>query len=71
MGALASCPLPHGGSPTLHIGGQKEKWPTSGCIGYLTPAVWGVPRHHSGGQNEKWPTSGRIGFLNPAVLGVP
>ena len=23
--------------------GQKEKWPTSGGIGYISPAVWRVP----------------------------
>ena len=43
VGALVTCPMPYGGSPTLHTGGQNEKRPTSGCIGYLTPAVWGVP----------------------------
>ena len=23
--------------------GHSQKWPTSGRIGYVTPAVWGVP----------------------------
>ena len=39
---LATSPLPHGGSPTLQSGGQNQKWPTSGRIGYLTYATWGV-----------------------------
>ena len=24
-------------------GGQSHKWPRSGRIGYIDPAVWGVP----------------------------
>ena len=36
-------PLPYRGSPPLHSGGQNQEWPTSGQIGYLTPAVSGIP----------------------------
>ena len=43
VGKLATSPLPYRGSPPLHSGGQNEKWPTSGQIGYLTPAVSGIP----------------------------
>ena len=43
MGKVAAEPLPTGGSPQLHGGGQNQKWPTSGQGGYITPAAWGVP----------------------------
>ena len=35
-------PYRMGGSPTLHNGGQNQKWPTSGAGGYITPAAWRV-----------------------------
>ena len=71
MGKLATSPLPYRGCPPLQSGGQNQKWPTSGQIGYLTPAVSGIPPLQSGGQNQKWPTSGQIGYLTPAVSGIP
>ena len=42
---LKNCtlPLPYRGAPPLQSGGQNQKWPTSGQIGYLTPAVSGIP----------------------------
>ena len=43
VGKLATSPLPYWGSPPLQSGGQNQKWPTSGRIGYLTPAVSGIP----------------------------
>ena len=43
VGKLATSPLPYRGAPPLQSGGQKQKWPTSGQIGYLTPAVSGIP----------------------------
>ena len=43
MGKLATSPLPYRGSPPLHSGGQNQKWPTIGQIGYLTLAVSGSP----------------------------
>ena len=43
MGKLATSPLPYRGSPPLQTGGQNQKWPTSGQIGYLTLAVSGIP----------------------------
>ena len=43
MGKLATSPLPYRGAPPLQSGGQNQKWPTSGQIGYLTPAVSGSP----------------------------
>ena len=79
VGKLATSPLPYRGSPPLQSGGQNQKWPTSGQIGYLTPAVSGIPVAlergspplQSGGQNQKWPTSGQSGYLTPAVSGIP
>ena len=72
VGKLATSPLPYWGSPLLQSGGQNQKWPTSGQIGYLTPAVLGIPTAaERGGQNQKWPTSGQIGYLTPAVSGSP
>ena len=43
VGKLATSPLPYRGAPALQSGGQNQKWPTSGQIGYLTPAVSGSP----------------------------
>ena len=43
VGKLATSPPPYRGSPPLQSGGQNQKWPTSGQIGYLTPAVSGSP----------------------------
>ena len=35
VGKLATSPLPYRGAPPLRSGGQNQKWPTSGQIGYL------------------------------------
>ena len=43
VGEVATSPLPYRGAPPLQSGGQNQKWPTSGQIGYLTPAVSGIP----------------------------
>ena len=43
VGKLATSPLPYRGAPPPQSGGQNRKWPTSGQIGYLTPAVSGSP----------------------------
>ena len=59
------------GGPQSLRARQKQQWPTSGRIAYITPAVWGSPTPQSQGQNQKWPTSGQIGRGNPAVWGVP
>ena len=39
VGKVATSPLPYRGSPPLQSGWQNQKWPTSGQIGYLTPAL--------------------------------
>ena len=81
MGEMATLSLPYRGAPPLHRGGQNQKWPTSGQIGYLTPAVSGIPTAAERGAKSKvahkwanWlphPCRGRNGYLNPAVSGSP
>ena len=55
----------------LQSGGQNQKGPTNGKIGYITPAVWGFPTFESKGHNQQWPTNGWIGYITPAKLRVP
>ena len=58
VGEMATSPLLYRGSPPLRIGGQNQKWPTSGQSGYLTPAVSGIPTaSERGAESEvahKW-----------------
>ena len=69
VGKLATSPLPYRGAPPLQSGGQNQKWPTSGQIGYLTPAISGIPTAAERGakseEAHKWanwlPHPGRIG----------
>ena len=54
VGKVATSPLPYRGCPPLQIGGQNQKWPTSGQSGYLTPAVSGIPTaSERGAKSEK------------------
>ena len=69
VGKVATSPLPYRRAPPLQSGGQNQKWPTCGQIGYLTAAVSGIPSTSERGINQKWPTSGQSGYLTPAVLG--
>ena len=41
-GRLATSHLPSGGSSTLHSGGENQKRPTRGRIGYILPAMWAL-----------------------------
>ena len=53
VGKIATSPLPSRGSPPLQSGGQKQKWPTCGQNGYVTPAVSGIPTaSERGGKSE-------------------
>ena len=69
VGEMATSPLPNRGAPPLQSGGQNQKWPTSGQIGYLTPVVSGIPTaSERGAKSEvahKWanwlPHTCRIG----------
>ena len=62
VGKLATSSLPYRGAPPLQSGGQNQKWPTSGQIGYLTPAVSGSPTaSERGAKSEVVPKRGRRG----------
>ena len=75
VGKVAMSPLPSRGSPPLQSGGGakwlRQKWPTCGQGGYVTPAVSGIPTASERGQNQKWPTYGQSGYVTPAVSGIP
>ena len=61
VGTLATSPLPYRGSPPLQSGGQNQKWPTSGQIGYLTPCRIGEPhRFKAGGKIRSGPQVGEV-----------
>ena len=60
-----------GGPHRFKAGGHNQKWPTSGQVGYITPASLGVPGALEGGAKSevahKW-----IRWLhNPRRLGGP
>ena len=63
--------LPPRGSTPLRSGGHYQRWPTSGQIGYITPAAWGVPiGSEQGAKSEvahKWARC----LHNPCRLGGP
>ena len=62
VGKLATSPLPYRGAPPPQSGEQNQKWPTSGQIGYLTPAVSGSPTaSERGAKSEVVPKRGRRG----------
>ena len=61
VGKLATSPLPYRGAPPLQSGGQNQKWPTSGQIGYLTPAVSGSPTASERGAKSESGGGGRHG----------
>ena len=58
-----------GGSPPLQSGGGKQRWPTSGQGGYITPATWGgLHRFRVGRRIRSGPQVGRW-LHNPCRLG--
>ena len=58
-------------SPPLQSGGQKQKWPTSGQGGYVTPAASGIPlASERGTKSEVAHLRGRW-LHNPCRLGDP
>ena len=70
MDGFATSPLPFGGSPTLQSRGQNHKWPTSGRIGYITPAVWGVPNALERGTKSEVAHKWADWLRHPCRMGV-
>ena len=72
VGKLATSPLPYRGAPPLQSGGQNQKWPTCGQIGYLTPAVTGSPyRFRAGGKIRSGPQVGKLATSPLPYWGAP
>ena len=72
VGKLATSPLPYRGAPPLQSGGQNQKWPTSGQIGYLTPAVSGSPTAaERGGKIRSGPQMGEMATSPLPYRGAP
>ena len=71
MGKLATSPLPYRGAPPLQSGGQNQKWPTSGQIGYLTPAVSGSPTAEERGAKSEVAHKWANWLPHPCRIGDP
>ena len=71
VGKLATSPLPHRGSPPLQSGGQNQKWPTSGQIDYLTPAVSGIPTASERGAKSEVAHEWAKWLPHPCCIGDP
>ena len=71
VGKLATSPLPYRGSPPLQSGGQNQKWPTSGPIGYLTPAVSGIPAAAERGAKSEVAHKWAKWLPHPSRIGDP
>ena len=71
VGKLATSPLPYRGSPPLQSGGQNQKWPTSGQIGYLTPAVSGIPTASKRGAKSEVAHKWANWLPHPCRIGDP
>ena len=71
VGKLATSPLPYRGSPPLQSGGQNQKWPTSGQIGYLTPAVSGIPAASERGAKSEMAHKWANWLPHPCRIGDP
>ena len=71
VGKLATSPLPYRGAPPLQMGGQNQKWPTSGQIGYLTPAVSGSPTASERGAKSEVAHKWANWLPHPCCIGEP
>ena len=71
VGKLATSPLPYGGAPPLQTGGQNQKWPTCGQIGYLTPAVSGSPTASERGAKSEVAHLWAKWLPHPCRIGEP
>ena len=66
--------LPHPcrmAAPSLQSGGQNQKWPTSGRIGYLTPAVSGIPTASKRGIKSEAAHKWAMWLPHPCRIGDP
>ena len=57
------------GSPTLQRGGENQKWPSSGQIGYMTSAVRWSPRPSERGRKPEAANKWADWLHNPYRLG--
>ena len=71
VGKVATSPLPYRGAPPLQSGGQNQKWPTSGQIGYLTPAVSGSPTAAERGAKSEVAHKWANWLPHPCRIGEP
>ena len=71
VGKLATSPLPYQGAPTPQSGGQNQKWPTSGQIGYLTPAVSESPTASERGAESEMVHKWANWLPHPCRIGEP
>ena len=71
VGEMATSPLPYRGAPPLQSGGQNQKWPTSGHIGYLTPAVSGSPTAAERGAKSEVAHKWAKWLPHPCRIGDP
>ena len=71
VGKLATSPLPYRGAPPPRSGGQNQKWPTSGQIGYLTPAVSGSPTASERGAKSEVAHKWANWLPHPCRIGEP
>ena len=71
VGKLATSPLPYRGAPPLQSGGQNQKWPTCGQIGYLTPAVSGSPTASERGARSEVAQKWGKWLPHPCRIGEP
>ena len=71
VGEMATPPLPYRGAPPLQSGGQHQKWPTSGQIGYLTPAISGIPTAAERGAKSEVAHKWANWLPHPCRIGEP
>ena len=71
VGKVATSPLPYRGSPPLQSEGQNQKWPASGQIGYLTPAVSGIPTASERGAKSEVAHKWAKWLPHPCRIGDP
>ena len=55
----------------FRAGGQNQKWPTCGQVGYITPAVSGIPRASERGTKSEVAHLWARWLRNPCRLGDP